>query len=817
MRLFPDLPGHNGNLFPLRWSIRHRFTSRDTRTLNQLMRPLAFRSGRHFFLALVMLTILVIAPIGTSHGQVSYDGNGAATSNLINVDTVSIPAFAVPGGIERLLLVSVDYSSPATAVTSVTYDGVNLSHAVTSDRDGVVFVDIWYLALGDGIAMAGDVDVLLNGLTNNTRAGAASFQTVDQLEPLGSSWVFSDVFQTGSALLVNSVPDNGIADAAMVVGYPGLAPVAGASQTEVFNILQANFLVGSYQLALGGPANMDWSFDQSTHVVHAAIELRCSCNQPIVNPPFTLGDDVLQGGNGNDILFGDAGNDLIMGQWGDDHLAGGEGNDVLYGGFGDDVIVPGPGDNCIHGGEKPPETGTQQTPNGLVPPPEILDQPFEIDTVNMGGFAGAMGVVSYGGGGGGGGGLGGLGAAGLAALVAATARTDPVEPPTPEMIECGLVVPQDPDHFTTSTHGIEVFIGTSFNDTFLGAEDIDTFIGGAGNDEMIGGLGDDHLDGGAGEDTVSYANAPSAVVVDLGAGTATGGENNDKLANFEIVKGSQFNDKLKTGSKGAKLYGELGDDSLDGGAGNDKLYGGQGKDTFNPGLGDDELFGGIGVDLYELAIAAQTEPDHVKIQVQALTSGIHQIVSKIAGGIARTQIQNPPQGNTNFTDTLHDIEKIRGTAFDDTFAGAEGSDIFDGAGGEDLLEGGAGGDFLEGGPGDDELRGGEGGDSYILALEDLAGHDQISDVEGKDKLSFVDFGLDQVVSASQGAAGSLELVFLGGGSLVVEQHFSNRAFALERLEVGGCSYRISTDPGFTSGSIQEIIGDCIIFDSGFEE
>jgi len=52
----------------------------------------------------------------------------------------------------------------------------------------------------------------------------------------------------------------------------------------------------------------------------------------------------------------------------------------------------------------------------------------------------------------------------------------------------------------------------------------DTVCAGAGDDLVVEGPGSDWLDGEAGIDTVSYEAAMSGVTVDLGAGTATGGD-----------------------------------------------------------------------------------------------------------------------------------------------------------------------------------------------------------------------------------------------------------------------------------------------------
>jgi Ca2+-binding RTX toxin-like protein len=132
----------------------------------------------------------------------------------------------------------------------------------------------------------------------------------------------------------------------------------------------------------------------------------------------------------------------------------------------------------------------------------------------------------------------------------------------------------------------DIIFGDAGSDRLIGGAGDDTLSGGIGNDTLIGGPGNDMLDGGAGIDTVDYGAAAAAVTVDLGLGTATG-EGNDTLLNFEIVKGSRFNDIIT---------GDAGDNTLSGSSGNDILHGGAGNDTLSGGSGTDQLFGDAGND-----------------------------------------------------------------------------------------------------------------------------------------------------------------------------------------------------------------------------
>jgi VCBS repeat-containing protein len=135
--------------------------------------------------------------------------------------------------------------------------------------------------------------------------------------------------------------------------------------------------------------------------------------------------------------------------------------------------------------------------------------------------------------------------------------------------------------FTDNDTNVALVANGSGAVTFSGSEGVDELVGGAGDDTLIGGTGADILDGGAGSDTANYADSAAAVTIDLGAGSALGGDAaGDTLASIENLIGSTYDDTL-TGDAGANvLTGGDGDDILIGGDGNDTLTGGDGNDIF---------------------------------------------------------------------------------------------------------------------------------------------------------------------------------------------------------------------------------------------
>ncbi len=139
----------------------------------------------------------------------------------------------------------------------------------------------------------------------------------------------------------------------------------------------------------------------------------------------------------------------------------------------------------------------------------------------------------------------------------------------------------------------------------------DTIQAGGGNDRIdlsrfgTASYGDEVIDGGAGFDVVSFhtgSGALSAVVVDLAAGTATGGGQDGagsaSLTSIEWVVGTDaFGDRLSGSAAAERFEGRGGNDTLSGMGGNDTLVGEAGQDMFvfasAPGSGNVDLVMGF--------------------------------------------------------------------------------------------------------------------------------------------------------------------------------------------------------------------------------
>jgi Ca2+-binding RTX toxin-like protein len=204
---------------------------------------------------------------------------------------------------------------------------------------------------------------------------------------------------------------------------------------------------------------------------------------------------------------------------------------------------------------------------------------------------------------------------------------------------------------------------------------------------------------------------------------------------------------------------------LDGGFGEDKLDGGRGNDLLTGGEGNDALDGGAGIDAADY-------------REEGGESGI--VADLGVGTVVDTW---------GTTDTLKNIEIIKGSVNDDTIAGSEKTDYLDGwagddeltgeggadelygARGDDLLDGGEGSDYLDGGLGDDKLFGGEKWDFFVGRMDE--GDDVVMDFEDVDLIdlrntSFKSFDqITKLMSYEETDFGGGVLLKLGTGSMLI--------------------------------------------------
>ena len=350
-------------------------------------------------------------------------------------------------------------------------------------------------------------------------------------------------------------------------------------------------------------------------------------NPGLVNPgPVDLVENIIVGTTGADNLVGGNGNDLLFGD---------AGNDLLYGGLGDDRYYVTVGDQVADDGG--------------------------IDTIYFSGSGfwrlapNIENIVAFGSG------------------------------PTDFRgnNDANVMIGNDAENYFNGRAGDDTMIGLGGDDHF------DMSTGRPGN--AVGGIwtmGTRLIDGGAGTDTIDYDGyVRSAVTIDLGAGTASGGGDlgigSATLISIEDAVGGQYDDRITGSSVANHLYGRGGNDTLVGVGGNDILDGGAGDDSYYVTAGDVIVDAGGNDTVY-------ASSSH------ELEAGMENLT---ATGAAATSFQG---NNLSGVMTGNDSNNyFNPRAGDDTLIGNDGNDYFDmSTGGTSTpgtrsLDGGAGTDTID--------------------------------------------------------------------------------------------------------------------------
>jgi len=357
----------------------------------------------------------------------------------------------------------------------------------------------------------------------------------------------------------------------------------------------------------------------------------------------TPGPDELTGTDGPDVVLALGGDDFVETGRGHDVVCAGDGFDHVRTGRGRDRVLGGPGDDMV----------------GLGPGLDLALGQGGIDSLFGGagddelrGGRGTSFVVEA---------L--VGGAGDDLLRGGPGLDTAQYFDSPRGVRIDLRRGRSTGRGTDTLIGIEGAVGSNHDDVIIGdpggnglfGQEGDDLIRGEGSgtvadgtaDFLSGDSGDDDLRGGQGEDLALFASIPTAVDVDLGAGTATG-QGSDTLTGIEGVQGSLLADTLTGGPADDLLVGSAGDDVLDGGGGSDTaVYA--------------DVVGPVDVDLRAGTAAGRGADD----------------------------------------DSLTGIENLWGTRGDDVLRGDDADNRIAAGAGDDLLVGYAGVDLLDGGPGKD--------------------------------------------------------------------------------------------------------------------
>ena len=311
---------------------------------------------------------------------------------------------------------------------------------------------------------------------------------------------------------------------------------------------------------------------------------------------------------------------------------------------------------------------------------------------------------------------------------------------------------------TDTLVGIENLRGSNFGDRLTGDAGANLIEGGDGNDRLIGNAGDDTLDGGARFDVVSYRGSGASVNVDLATGVAQDGEGGtDTLTNIEGIDGSDFDDTLTGGNPEFDNF-----ESFNPGDGVDVIAGGSGFDRIgyfdSPGAVTVDLRTGVALDGYGNTDTFTGIEDIWGSDFDdTLTGGFDDDGERFEGGggndiidggsgldqVRYSRSDNPvnvnlatgvAQDGEGGTDTLRNIEAIRGSGFDDTLTGGFDDDFerFEGGGGNDIIDGGSGFDEVRYSRSDNPVnvnlatgvaQDGEGGTDTLRNIEGIWGSD----------------------------------------------------------------------------------------------
>jgi Ca2+-binding RTX toxin-like protein len=152
---------------------------------------------------------------------------------------------------------------------------------------------------------------------------------------------------------------------------------------------------------------------------------------------------------------------------------------------------------------------------------------------------------------------------------------------------------------------------------------------------------------------------------------------------------------------GSSLAGDGGDDTLSSGPGDDQLVGGPGDDTMDAGGGADSLAGQADEDTYDGGAGVDT------VSFAGAPGGV--LVGPTTPGIAT--------GDSEFQETLNNIENATGSPFNDTLIASAEQNTIEGAGGDDTFNGAPGGS----GGGDDTFIGGAGTADQLIYTQSNSG------------------------------------------------------------------------------------------------
>lgn len=370
--------------------------------------------------------------------------------------------------------------------------------------------------------------------------------------------------------------------------------------------------------------------------------------------------DNLVAGNAHDnVLFGGPGKDVVNGGDGNDFLAGQSDADVLTGGIGMDAfsgtIAELKGDRIAdyEYGERILIAGGPTAEGAYRLEHTATDTLVQIDSDGDGVFESMITLSGV-----------------IAGALSIKPETDPsVTNDDSGAVYASLSIEQV-GVVINGTNGPETLEGTPGDDELYGLGGDDVILGHEGDDYLIGGAGNDQIDGGSGDDTVDYTSTGETgnqgVTVNLSneqygsqaAHTATdtsGGT--DSLTSIEDIFGTMRDDVFvsESGASYNAFRGLGGNDTIVGSGGNTWVY-----------YHRDQDFGGTG--------------------------GVIVNLSDVQQG---AQAAHTAKDGFGSTDTITDVNRVRGTVQADVFYGNDEANHFQMLAGNDFVDGGDGSDLVD--------------------------------------------------------------------------------------------------------------------------
>lgn len=400
----------------------------------------------------------------------------------------------------------------------------------------------------------------------------------------------------------------------------------------------------------------------------------------------------VRGSDFGDQIKGDEQDNFLRGEDGDDLLLGGEGDDGLFGGRGNDTLEGGDGRDDLWGGE-----GDDTLDGGAGDRDEA-----RYDNDNNG--SGITGNLTT-----------------------------------------GTVTDEWGD--TDTLIGIEWVTGSNSDDVLFGGTGFQSQLRGRGGDDSLTGADDDFetgLFGGVGNDTLDAGTGGGWMAPGSGDDQMTGGTEAEGFYTIEYIWDA-FDEGASSGitvvfssERDGTITDFAGD--TDTFTGVDRVQGTMFADSFTGTDGDQDFRGYGGDDFFDGGAGTRDRIDYSRPEDEFGT----------IGGVTVDMVAGTATDAYGDTDTFTNIERIRGTDFDDNITGDDNRNELDGRDGSDILNGGAGDDVLAGMAGDDAIDGGDGVDtaiysgdqkSYTLTLTPIGTmlEDRRADGNGIDSLTDVEF------------------------------------------------------------------------------